>query len=190
MPATNPSLIHISTDCVFDGKRGSYTEDDVSNATDLYGRTKFLGEVSDRTNCLTLRTSIVGRELCTSSGLVEWFLSNRKRAVKGFKRAIYTGFTTMALAAVIDDIVKNHPTMSGLYQVASEPINKFDFLCALRDAMSVEITIEPETGFFIDRSLTCEKFKNRTGFTPPSWASMIEQLASETTPYDKWRNEQ
>ena len=184
---TDSRLIQISTDCVFDGMKGSYVEADVPNATNVYGRTKCLGEVTDRDHCVTLRTSIVGRELETSSGLVEWFLSNKGKKVKGFKKAIYTGFTTIALVDIIDSIIKDHPGISGLHQVSSEPINKYDFICQLRDAMGLDIEIEPETEFFMDRSLICDRFKKETHFTAPSWSDMVKQLASDPTPYDKWR---
>ena len=184
---TDSRLIQISTDCVFDGKKGSYTEADISNATDLYGRTKFLGEVDNRQHCLTLRTSIIGRELYTRSGLVEWFLSNKGKKVKGFAKAIYTGFTTIALINIIDNIIKDYPELSGLYQVSSEPINKYDLICQLRNSMGLDIEVEPETEFFMDRRLTCDHFKKETHFTTPSWPDMIKQLASDPTPYDKWR---
>ena len=184
---TGSRLIQISTDCVFDGMKGSYSETDIPNATDIYGRTKCLGEVTDRKHCITLRTSIVGRELDTSSGLVEWFLSNNGKKVKGFQKAIYTGFTTIALINIIKDIIQDHPDLSGLYQVSSEPINKYDFTCLVRDTMGLDIEIEAETKFLMDRSLTCDNFKKDTHFTAPSWPDMIQQLAGDPTPYDKWR---
>lgn len=180
-------LIQISTDCVFDGKKGSYTESDISNATDLYGRTKFLGEVDNRQHCLTLRTSIVGRELYTTSGLVEWFLANTGGKVKGFTKAIYTGFTTIAMATIIDNLIRNYSNLSGLYQVSSEPINKYYFICLLRDSMNLDIEIDPETEFVIDRSLLCDRFRDETNFTAPSWPDMIKQMATDPTPYDQWR---
>lgn len=182
-------LIQISTDCVFDGMKGSYSETDHPNAADIYGRTKCLGEVTDRDHCITLRTSIVGRELNTTSGLVEWFLSNKGKKVKGFQKAIYTGFTTIALCNIINELIENCPDLSGLYQVSSEPINKYDFICKLRDAMNLDIEIEPETDFFMDRSLLCDRFKEETQFIPPSWDEMINQLATDPTPYDKWRTQ-
>jgi dTDP-4-dehydrorhamnose reductase len=185
---TYSRLIQISTDCVFDGKKGSYTESDISNATDLYGRTKFLGEVDNRPHCLTLRTSIIGRELSTKSGLIEWFLSNKGGKVKGFTKAIYTGFSTLAMAGIIDNLIKNHSDISGVYQVSSEPINKYDLICLVNKAMGLDIDIERENDFFMDRSLLCDRFKAKTGFTPPSWSDMIGQMAADTTPYDQWRN--
>lgn len=181
----NARFFHISTDCVFNGKKGMYTEADPSNAEDLYGRTKFLGEV-DRPGCLTLRTSIIGRELNTASGLVEWFLGNTGKKVKGFQKAIYTGFTTIALAKIIENIINDFPDLSGLYQVSSEPIDKFSLLTIIKNKYSLDIEIEPETQTAIDRSLDSRKFRQITGFIPPSWEEMITEMADDNTPYDKW----
>lgn len=180
-------LVHISTDCVFSGRRGMYSEADVSDAEDLYGRTKFLGEVSAQ-NCVTLRTSIIGRELKTTSGLVEWFLSNRGGTVRGYTGAIYTGFTTSALAHIIADVLEHHPDLSGLYQVSSEPINKYDLLCLMRDEFDLQIKVEPDAQVQIDRSLDSTRFRVSTGFTPPSWEEMVQEMASDSASYDSWRN--
>jgi dTDP-4-dehydrorhamnose reductase len=125
--AMDARLIHISTDCVFSGRKGMCTENDISDAEDLYGRTKFLGEVQSP-GCLTLRTSIIGRELNSAYGLLEWFLSQRNSRVKGYTRAIYSGFTTQALAAIIEDIMLRHPSIEGLYNVSSDPITKYELL--------------------------------------------------------------
>jgi dTDP-4-dehydrorhamnose reductase len=183
--AAGARFFHISTDCVFDGKKGMYTEGDFSNATDLYGRTKYLGEVN-RSGCLTLRTSIIGRELNTANGLVEWFLSNSGKKVRGFKKAIYTGFTTIALADIIKNIIDNLPDLSGLYQVSSEPIDKFSLLNIIKDKFKLDIEIEPETKTSIDRSLDSSKFRKTTCFTPLSWEEMIEEMARDKTSYDLW----
>lgn len=185
--AANCRLIHISTDCVFSGKKGSYTEDDSSDATDLYGRSKLLGEIH-QAGCLTLRTSIIGRELYTTSGLVEWFLSNKGGKVKGFKKAIYTGFTTPALSDIIANLIENYPDLSGLYHVSSEPIDKYSLLCLFRDAFGVKIEIGPEYEVQIDRSLDSSRFRSKTGFRPPKWEEMVRKMAEDPTPYDIWRN--
>lgn len=178
-------FFHISTDCVFNGKKGMYTEGDPSNPEDIYGRTKFLGEVN-RPGCLTLRTSIIGRELSTASGLVEWFLSNKGKKVRGFTKAIYSGFTTIALADIIKNIIMNFPDLSGLYQVSSEPIDKFSLLNLVKSKFKLDIEIEPETQTSIDRSLDSSLFRKIAGFTPPSWDAMIEEMAQDKTPYDAW----
>jgi len=162
-----------------------YTEADHSNAEDLYGRTKFIGEVSQE-GCLTIRTSIIGRELNTQSGLVEWFLGNKGRRVKGFKKAMYTGFTTIELSKIIENIVDNFPDINGLYQISSEPIDKFTLLCMIRDKFGLDVEIEAEEQTFIDRSLDSSLFRKTTGFVPASWEKMIEEMAEDKTPYDLW----
>jgi len=184
--AAGVRLIHISTDCVFSGKKGMYTEDDVSDAEDLYGRTKFLGEVS-APRCLTLRTSIIGRELQSTNGLVEWFLSNRGGSVRGYTRAIYSGFTTLAISQIIANVIEHYPDLSGVYHVSSEPINKYDLLCLLRDAYRVQVEIEPYPEVHIDRSLDSSRFRAAISFAPPTWPDMIETMAEDPTPYDEWR---
>jgi len=183
---TNARLINISTDCVFDGEKGNYTEEDISNATDVYGKSKNLGEVSGE-NCLTLRTSIIGRELQTSHSLVEWFLSNRRKAVKGFVNAIYSGFPTIILADIIADLIENHSDLSGLYHVSSESINKYELLKLINEAYQAQVEIEPFIDFRIDRSLNSAKFRTETKFYPLTWAEMIKKMADDPTPYDEWR---
>lgn len=185
--AVGARLIHISTDCVFSGRKGMYTEDVPSDAEDLYGRTKFLGEVAD-TPALTLRTSIIGRELHTNSGLIEWFLSNDGGKVRGFSRAIYTGFTTNVLADIVNLILTEFPELSGVYHVSSDPISKYDLLGLVRDAFGVEVEIKPDDSVVIDRSLNSDRFRRLTGFQPPSWPVMIREMASDPTPYARWRS--
>jgi dTDP-4-dehydrorhamnose reductase len=184
--ASGARLIHISTDCVFSGRRGAYQEIDISDAEDLYGRTKFLGEVSGP-GSLTLRTSIIGRELHTTSGLVEWFLGQAGGQVRGFSRAIYTGFTTLELARVIAHVIDRAPNLCGLYQVSSEPINKYDLLCQLRDVFQVPVVIEPQPEPAIDRSLDSRRFRSAVGYVPPAWPDMLRELAQDPSPYAKWR---
>ncbi len=184
--ASGARLITISTDCVFNGRKGSYTEEDISDAEDLYGKSKNLGEVS-ASGCLTLRTSIIGRELQTSHSLVEWFLSNRGGAVNGFTNAIYTGFPTIVVAEIILDLIENHKNLQGLYHVSSKPINKFNLLCLLKNFYKVPIEIRPFADFKIDRSLDSTKFRNETGFVPLDWEEMIEKMVRDPTPYNTFR---
>jgi len=179
-------LIHISTDCVFSGANGNYTETDVSDATDRYGRSKSLGEVVEG-NCLTLRTSIIGRELFTRNSLVEWFLSNRGQRVKGFTRAIFTGFPTIVLAEILSDIIENQPNLRGLYHVSGDKISKFDLLQLINDAMNVGAEIEADNEFAIDRSLDSRRFRSETGFVPTSWPKMINHMADDAQIYETLR---
>jgi dTDP-4-dehydrorhamnose reductase len=184
----NARLITISTDCVFNGKRGNYSEEDVSDAEDVYGKSKNLGEVVAE-NCLTIRTSIIGRELETAHSLVEWFLSNRGGKVRGFTNAIYSGFPTIVLAEIIADLIVNQPNLSGLYHVSSEPIDKYRLLCLVRDAYHLDIEIEPCDDFRIDRSLNSAKFRQATGFAPESWEEMIKKMADDSFPYERIRKQ-
>ena len=167
-------FIHISTDCVFNGKTGNYIESDPCNVSDIYGLTKYLGEVHDEP-AITIRTSIVGHELSRGTGLLEWFLSQEGQ-VKGFKQAIYSGVTTNELANVIDMLVTRHSNASGLYHLASEAINKFDLLCLFGDIYSHKIPIEPDESFKCDRSLNGELFRKTFDYTPPEWPLMVQEM--------------
>lgn len=174
-------FIHISTDCVFSGKKGMYKEDDPIDAEDIYGKTKALGEVK-YDGCLTLRTSIIGRELRSQVSLIDWFLAQNGKEIKGYTKAIYSGFTTHYLAREIDRIICTLPRLSGLYQVSSEPISKFDLLCLIKNVYGLDIIINPFDGFHCDRSLDSTRFRTETGFVPPTWEEMVDQLFND--PYD------
>lgn len=175
-------MIHISTDCVFSGRKGMYQESDISDAEDLYGRSKYLGEVSGE-NCLTLRTSIIGRELQTSFGLVEWFLQKGHDHVQGYREAIYTGLTTVELARVIQSVMETRPQLTGVYHVSSDPINKYDLLCLLRDCFSLSAEISPVEEPKIDRSLDSARFRKEINYFPPTWPEMIKEMTEDRTVY-------
>ncbi len=179
-------LITISTDCVFDGHRGNYTEDDEPNARDLYGKSKALGEVVSE-NALTIRTSIIGRELASSQGLVEWFLSNSGKRLRGYSKAVFSGFPTIVFADIIRDLIVRFPDLSGLYHVSSHAIDKYELLKLIREKFEVDVEIEKSDEVVIDRSLNSDRFRSAAVFSPESWEMMIEKMASDPTPYDEWR---
>lgn len=179
-------LIAISTDCVFDGKKDNYSEADEPNARDIYGLSKYLGEVSQE-NVLTIRTSIIGRELTTSHSLVEWFLRNRGGRVDGYKNAIYSGFPTIELADILANIIREFPLVNGLLHISSDPISKFDLLTLLNRHFDANISIEPSDELVVDRSLDSGRFREITGFQSPDWGTMIARMASDSTPYDEFR---
>jgi dTDP-4-dehydrorhamnose reductase len=164
-------LIHISTDCVFSGERGMYTELDVSDANDLYGRSKYLGEV-DYPNAITIRTSIIGHELRRARSLVDWFLA-QEGSVKGFKRAIFSGLPTVEIASIIRDYVIPHKELHGVYNVSAEPINKYDLLHLVAKEYGKAIKILPDEEYVIDRSLDSSRFRTVTGYNPPEWSKLI-----------------
>jgi dTDP-4-dehydrorhamnose reductase len=167
-------LIHISTDCVFSGTKGMYTEPDISDAKDLYGRSKYLGEV-DYPHAITLRTSIIGHELDSARSLIGWFLG-QTGSVKGYKRAIFSGLPTLEIARVIRDYVIPHPELHGLYHVSAEPINKFDLLTLVAQTYGKAIAITADEQFVIDRSLDSTRFRVATGFMPDSWPELLRTM--------------
>ena len=179
-------LVHVSTDCVFSGRSGRYTEGDLPDPPDLYGRSKLLGEVGDGDG-LTVRTSIIGRELSGANGLVEWFLG-QQGSVRGFQRAIFSGLTTHALADVLASVISDHGALTGVRHVAAEPISKFDLLQMLRDAYGRDVQIVPDDEVILDRSLDGTAFERETGLHAPSWAEMVAQLAADATPYERLRS--
>jgi dTDP-4-dehydrorhamnose reductase len=179
-------LIHLSTDCVFSGHKGHYVEGDASDAEDLYGRSKFLGEV-DEPNAITLRTSMIGRELHGANGLVEWFLSQKGKSVRGFRKSIFSGFTTTALSKVILDLVIPHPELTGVWHVAADPICKHELLSMINDVYDLGANIEADDSVVCDRSLDGTRFVARTGFVAPLWKAMIEEMAQDPTPYEQLR---
>ena len=172
-------LIHFSTDCIFAGTKGNYTESDPSDATDLYGQSKHQGEVADA-HSVTLRTSVIGHELGTNLALLDWFLSQRFQAINGYTKAIYSGFTTLEMARIVDRILTQHTDLSGVWHVASEPISKFGLLQLCREKLGWEGVIEPNDEFVCDRSLNANRFNQATGYTPPSWEAMISELAQQS----------
>jgi dTDP-4-dehydrorhamnose reductase len=167
-------LVHVSTDCVFNGKRGGYRESDVSDAEDLYGKSKYIGEVTT-SHAITLRTSIIGHELNSAHGLVEWMLAQEGR-IKGYRKAIFSGLPTVELSRIVRDIVLPADHLTGLYHVAAAPIAKFDLLKLVADAYGKSIVIEPDDAVSIDRSLNADRFREATGYVAPEWPALVKKM--------------
>ncbi len=180
-------LIHFSTDCVFSGAKGSYTEADPADATDLYGRAKALGEIDYAPHVLTLRTSTIGREINPHGGLLEWFLGNSGGEVRGFRRAIYSGFPAHTLAKVIHEHVLPRPDLHGVLHVASEAIDKYSLLNLINDIVGARVAIKPEDTFAVERSLDAKRFCSLTNYRPLAWADMINDIRIDWDFYEKLR---
>lgn len=168
-------LVHFSTDCVFSGRKGGYTEEDVPDPVDLYGRSKLQGEVVGP-GCITLRTSMIGPELSRRSGLLEWFLAQKGRA-PGFRRAVFSGLASPEQARVVDRILGQNPNRSGLYHVSGEAINKYELLRLIARHFRLATLVEPDDALVIDRSLDSTRFRADFGYQPPSWDAMLAELA-------------
>ena len=164
-------LIHVSTDCVFNGKRGAYRESDISDAEDLYGKSKFIGEV-DYPHAVTLRTSIIGHELASHHGLIEWFLAQEGR-VNGYTRVRFSGLPTVELSRIVRDFVLPRDSLRGVYHVASAPIAKYDLLKLVAWIYEKKIEIAPDDSIAIDRTLVADRFREATGYTCPPWEELV-----------------
>jgi dTDP-4-dehydrorhamnose reductase len=175
--AVGARVIHLSTDCVFTGEKGNYSETDRPDALDLYGRSKLLGELAGE-GCLTLRTSMIGLGLYRKTSLVDWFLAQKGR-VQGYRNAIFSGLTTRELARVIAFVIEKHAQASGLYHLSAAPISKLELLTKLRERLRSSIEIVPAEEPHIDRSLDSTRFRRVFAYTPPSWDSMLDELAQD-----------
>ena len=185
--AVHCRLIHVSTDCVFSGAKGSYSETDLPDPVDLYGHSKLLGEVAGP-GCLTLRTSFVGRELRDGRGLLEWFLAQQGR-IRGYMRAVFSGLTTAELSRVIHQRILPRGDLHGIYHVAGAAISKYDLLVLAREAFGKAIEIERDTEFVCDRSLNGASFAEATGYQAPDWPEMIGEAARDSGFYQAVRGE-
>ena len=170
-------LIHVSTDCVFSGRRGGYTEDDLPDPVDLYGRSKLAGEPSGP-GVLTLRTSVIGHEDGQAFGLLGWFRA-ADAPVRGFTRAVFSGPTAPVLARAIGSLIEHRPALTGIRHVGAEPINKHDLLVLIRDAFGLQTAIEADETVVIDRSLDSSRLRDETGWEAPDWRTMVHELADE-----------
>lgn len=166
-------LVHVSTDCVFSGRGGNYGEEDAPDATDVYGRTKQLGEVIGP-NAITLRTSTIGHELSTRFGLLEWFLAQEK--CRGYRRAVFSGLSTLEFARVVRDFVIPNADLTGLYHVGGEPIDKLSLLRLIARIYGRQTEIIPDDAVEIDRSLNSGRFRAATGYRAPDWTSLVEGM--------------
>jgi len=179
-------LIHISSDCVFSGNGSYYRETDPADADDLYGRSKKLGEVTEHPWAVSLRTSMIGRELTTHQSLLDWFLAQNHGEVTGYQRVIYAGSTTVELAGVIANLIATHPGLHGLYHVASPAISKHDLLHLIAAAYRMDVRIRPSADPVSDRSLNGDAFRAATGYVSPAWPRLVADLAADPTPYAEW----
>jgi len=176
-------VIHISTDCVFSGIKGSYLESDTPDPVDVYGKSKLLGELNDSDN-LTLRTSHIGRELTVKKSFVEWLVSQRGGHVNGYSHAIYSGLTTQALARTISKLLLGNSHLSGLFHVSSQPISKLEIINKLNELLDLQLTVTPNASVQINRSLNSGKFQNATSISPQTWDEMLSDLCQDQKTYE------
>lgn len=170
-------LIHFSTDCVFAGTKGMYKDHDVSDATDVYGRTKYLGEVL-ADNAITLRTSIIGPELHHYQSLYEWFMRSQG-TVRGYRSAIFSGLTTLEVAHVVQQVMEAAEWIPGVFNLSAAPISKYELLKLIDARHRRGTDIVPDDSVVIDRSLDSTLFRQTYKYYPPEWEQMIDSMVTE-----------
>lgn len=175
----NKRLIHFSTDCVFSGKKGDYEDNDIKDATDIYGLTKSMGEVIDSTFTITLRGSMIGRELENKTELFEWFLKQHNTTINGFSEVIYSGITSVKMADIVLNIIYNFPNLSGLFNVSSKAISKFDLLTLCNDYFKVDAFIKNDNSYSSNKNLISNKLFNELNMVQPAWNDLIKQLKQD-----------
>ena len=175
-------LIHFSTDCVFSGNRGNYLDNDFADADDIYGKSKALGEV-DSPNTLTLRCSMIGRELYNFTELFEWLKKNKNKKIEGYSKAFYSGITTVRMGMILNQILKNNLNLSGIYNISSTPISKFDLLIKLSNAFNLNVEVKQNTNNKSNKVLISEKFTEITGIYPPNWDDLISEFKEDCEKY-------
>ena len=171
-------LIHFSTDCVFSGSEGSYLEDTTPDALDYYGKTKGLGEVNSKSS-LTIRSSMIGPELFNKTELFEWIINNKEKEINGFSRVMYSGVTTVYMAKLVADLIDNHKNLSGIYNVASKPISKFELLHLINDNFDLGLIINDDKTVISNKVLNASKIQKEIGLQPPSWDELIFELKKD-----------
>lgn len=168
-------LVHLSTDCVFSGRKGMYAEDDPSDAEDLYGKSKHLGEPDAKPGLLTLRTSMIGHELASRNSLVDWFLA-QKGTVRGYTRAIFSGLPTVEIATFLRDVALPSTSLHGLYHLAAQPISKHALLTLVSRQYDHAVEIVPDESVHTDRSLDASRLQRDTGYEAPGWEELVRRM--------------
>jgi dTDP-4-dehydrorhamnose reductase len=180
-------LITFTTDCVFDGQKGNYKETDLPTCHDVYGMTKFLGEVKDNNNAFTLRTSIIGHELNSNIALLDWFLS-QEGEVKGYKKAIFSGLTTFEFAKILAEKIIPNEKLNGLYHLSVNPISKYDLLKIIARVYKKDIKITADYTIKIDRSLNSDILRQKITYQPPNWDDLVTEMYNDFQRSDFYKN--
>ena len=175
-------LIHFSTDCVFSGNRGNYQDDDFADADDIYGKSKALGEVNSP-NTLTIRCSMIGRELYNFTELFEWLKKNKNKKIEGYSKVFYSGITTVRMGKILNQILNKNLNLSGVYNISSTPISKFDLLVKLSNAFNLNVDIKQNKNNKSNKVLISEKFTEITGIYPPNWDDLISEFKEDCNKY-------
>ena len=180
-------LIHFSTDCVYSGNKGNYLDSDIPDAEDNYGKSKASGEISSE-NTLTIRSSMVGREIFNKTELLEWVVSNKNKKINGYENVIYSGVTTLWMSKTIVKILTKLPELNGIYNISSEPISKYDLISKINKHFKLNIDIEADRSFFSNKSLNSNKFFLKSKIKKPDWDEMLLNLYNDNKKNNNFYN--
>ena len=186
--SNNKKLIHFSTYCVFSGKKGDYLDNDIKDAIDLYGLTKSMGEVIDSKFTITLRGSMIGRELENKTELFEWFLKQKNKTIKGFSKVIYSGISTTKMAEIVIKLIDQYPSLSGIYNISSKPISKFELLKLWNDYFDIKANIKIDNSYISNKNLISNKLFKAIELEQPNWDDLINQLNIDAELYNNLYN--
>lgn len=167
--------IHFSTDCVFSGDKGNYNDLDLPDAKDDYGKSKGDGEINSNST-LTIRSSVIGREIYNKTELLEWVISNKNKKIKGFDNAVYSGVTSLWMSKTVNEIIKNYPDLYGIYNISTPPISKYDLIAKINIYFKLNIELERDSSYYSNKSLNSDRFFTETNFTKPNWDEMLNDL--------------
>lgn len=167
--------IHFSTDCVFSGDKGNYNDLDLPDAKDDYGKSKGEGEINSKST-LTIRSSMIGREIYNKTELLEWVISNKNKKIKGFDNVIYSGVTTLWMSKTVNEIIKNYPDLYGIYNISSPPISKYELITKINTYFNLNIEIERDSSYYSNKSLNSDRFFSDTNLKKPNWDEMLNDL--------------
>ena len=178
----NKKLIHFSTDCVFSGKKGNYLDGDQPDAEDIYGLSKAKGEINSE-NALTIRCSMIGREIYNHTELFEWLYSMKNKEIKGYTNVIYSGVTTFWMGQVINKLLSENMNLNGIYNIASKPISKYELLFKLSNVFKLNVNIIPNPNIKSNKVLISKKFTEITGINIPNWDELIGEFKNDSDKY-------
>jgi dTDP-4-dehydrorhamnose reductase len=170
-------FIHFSTDCVFNGKIGNYTELDIPDANDLYGKTKILGEPDLKLrNCLTFRTSFIGHEINHNFSLLNWFVFNKRKKIYGFQKCFFSGVTNLEISKIIRKLIKNNKFIEGIFNLSGISINKFQLLNLINRKYQLKKIIIRKNYPIINRTLSNKKFQKFFKYKEKKWPKLLNEL--------------
>lgn len=177
-------LIHFSTDCVYSGKSGMYTESDNPDAIDLYGKSKAIGEINN-TKALTIRTSLIGREVYNHTELFEWLYKNKSGKVYGYENVYYSGLTTIRMSKILEKIINYYPDLQGVFNISSKPITKYSLLKLINRHFKFEIQVKKDLKIKSNKVLISKKITEITDIEIPTWEDLILEFKEDCVKYSE-----